>query len=115
MSRANASFSLPPGDRDEPQPSLLPDEAAEPAAAGRDAPAIATETIARIGLSLDEAQLALADLRAAQRRDDFPGTQAAAWRLSEALMIDLRSLSQRLRRELATARPARTRQPEEAA
>jgi hypothetical protein len=115
MSGPNASLSLPPGDRDD-APPLLP-ERERPAVAGSDPQpnlfAGLSPAIERISATLDEAQLALGELKLALSKNDLPTIKSAAWRLSEALMLDLRGQSAQLRRKVLAVRP-RERQKLEA-
>lgn len=120
MSRNNAAFSLPPGDRDDAP--FLPPERTGDEAAGRTPEAAAaaptdpvSEGLRRIAAPLDEAAMALAHVRAAHAAGDNAAATAAAWRLNEALvLVDLRSLSVDLRRRLVDRQRVHARQPEEA-
>ncbi len=115
MSRPNAALSLPLGDRDElppvaPSPEAAPVAGREPDAAAQAAAATGggnpelSAQLAAIAATIEEAQLPLAEARMAFSRADLPALEAAVWRLSEVLMLDLRRLSHDLRRAVTRAR-----------
>lgn len=110
--------TLPPGDRDAaPERNLGGSEAtdARRAAAGRKPPGRGGSQdppiarVAAIRAALDQAQEAIGELSLALTQKDGPSALAAALRLREALMLDLRYLSAELFRELAQQRRAATR------
>lgn len=107
MSGHNADFSIPRGDRDDYVPPLPPEETVT----ARKPIGDIDGDIAALQASIDEAQLALGELRLARAQANEALAKAAAWRLTEALMVDLRAISTRVRRivlaERTSADPAR--------
>lgn len=115
MTRPNAAYALPPGDRDEPTglvdhafpnaapPPLLPGEAAPVAGRKPCSPDIAGE-IATLAAAHQAAATALAELAAANAAGNWPRFEAAAWRYAESQILDLRARAARLRQTVTKAR-----------
>ena len=116
MSRANAAFSLPPGDRDDAdvatsgtldeRAAVAGREPVTPAQVGSPPPLTpASDAVAAtLATVLDGATFALGELRLALAHADAPAADAAAWRLSEALMMDPRGLAANLRKTVMRER-----------
>lgn len=109
MSGPNASFALPPGDRDDapfPPTGCSPDEALQPVA-GREPIELGADfqpAFEQLGRTLDAAQLARADLKAALATNNLALIKAAAYRLSDVMVIDPRALAHRIRRAIPNRR-----------
>lgn len=122
MSKANAAFALPPGDRDDAIPELPLKASAEPVAGREPADdflATVEERLKALGGVINEAQFVHGELSLAIAQRDWPTIEAAASRLMQAFLIDPRQAASSLRRDLSRhrrellAREVRTPQPEE--
>lgn len=106
MSGHNAHLSLPRGDRDDTFPEVAPENVV-PAARIRTQSAVPDldGDIAQLRRAIDEAQLALAELKMARAQRNMPLAKAAAWRVCEALqLVDLRAITARVKRAVLAER-----------
>ncbi|MDB5579811.1 MAG: hypothetical protein JWR80_4987 [Bradyrhizobium sp.] len=102
MSGHNAHLSLPRGDRDDTFPEVAPEIVL--AVARKPLPDLERD-IAQLQRAIEDAQLALAELRMARTQGNMPMAKSAAWRLCESLqLLDLRAITARVKRAVLAER-----------